>query len=80
MKSPLPTNTIKREDIKKGLRFNWNALSSEYRGIYEIVVFRKDLLKILCYKPYGWRKTLDEERLAKFDKRIIDNPDFLKCL
>ena len=68
---------IDKKDIKKGFRFYWNgAYSIGFDGVYEVVCFRRNLHKILCYKPKGRRATIREELLAKFDERIINNEDF----
>jgi len=68
---------IKRSDIKRGFKFWWEGYS-EYSGQYEVICFRKDLSVILCYKPVGKRRTINEESLAKFDERIINNKEFSK--
>ena len=71
---------ILKKNIKKGFRFYWNgAYQEDFRGIYEVVCFRKDLSEIYCYKPVGRRATVNVGgELAKFDERIINNPDFIK--
>ena len=71
---------INKKDIKKGMRFYWSAGTDEYRGFYEIICFKKDLNKILCFKEAGKRSAINTEEFSKFDERIIRNADFWKVI
>lgn len=70
---------ILKKDIKKGLRFYWNA-RGDYAGFYEVICFKRDFSIILCWKESGRVASINTEEWSKFDERIVKNPYFWKSI